>query len=241
VREEGTGRLYIVATPIGNLDDMTSRAAGALREADLILAEDTRSARILLERHGIKKRPVSCFAGNEAKRVPLLLERLDAGETVALVSESGTPAVSDPGAELVSRAVASGYPVVPFPGASSVWACLSVSGFKGRRVLFSGFLPRKDGKKRKEFLAAAGAADILVFFEHPQRIGRTLSLLADCLEDPQVVIGREMTKKYEEFLRGSASQLSEAFRETPPRGEIAVAVQLGHTGGGHDQDSDHGG
>jgi len=239
MKEAGAGEFYVIATPIGNLEDMTRRAITVLQEADLILAEDTRTARKLLDRYGVSKRPMSCFAANEKKRVPLVLERLQTGEKVALICESGTPTLSDPGAELVSQAVESGYRVIPVPGPSSMLACLCASGFKGRHVLFSGFLPRKDGKKRKEFLEAAQAADILIFFEHPQRIARTLSLLADSLEDPEVVIGREMTKKYEEFLRGNASQLSRELQEKPPKGEIVVAVRLGETKGGQGEDPNH--
>jgi len=224
--QDGVGQLFIVATPIGNLKDITFRAVEVLRSSNVILAEDTRSARTLLERYGILHRPLSCFAGNETRRAPWVVSRLQAGDTVSLISEAGTPGLSDPGAELVRVVVDAGYTVSPVPGPSSVMACLCVSGFKGRRVLFAGFLPRREGRKRREFLQAREASDVLVFFEHAQRMAPTLSLLRDCLQDPPVVIGREMTKMYEEFMRGSASCLAEVFLQRKRKGEMVVVVGL---------------
>ncbi|MEE2677758.1 MAG: 16S rRNA (cytidine(1402)-2'-O)-methyltransferase [Myxococcota bacterium] len=216
--------LYLVATPIGNLEDVTYRAVRVLREAHLVLAEDTRHTRTLLARYDISQKLLSLHAHNEARRVERVLEVLEAGEDVALVSDAGTPLVSDPGARLVRQAIDGGHMVAAVPGPSAVLAALTVSGLGVERFTFVGFLPRKAGERDGLIASLVAAEETLVFFESPQRIARTLALLAERLGPRRACVARELTKRHEEVARGTLPELSERFSEGA-RGEVTVVVE----------------
>lgn len=218
--------LYVVSTPIGNLSDVTRRAEEVLGEVDLVLAEDTRRSRILLDHLGIQKPLRSLHAHNEASRVDEVLDLLDEGRSLALVSDSGTPLVSDPGQRLVAAVVAGGHRIVPIPGPSAVLAALVASGFASDRFSFLGFPPRT-GEARKEMLErVAGAGETVVLFESPERL---LALLEDletvCGPVRRATVARELTKVHEEFARGTIPEVSSYYQRNPPRGEIAVVVE----------------
>ncbi|MBW2245039.1 MAG: 16S rRNA (cytidine(1402)-2'-O)-methyltransferase [Deltaproteobacteria bacterium] len=217
------GTLYIVATPIGNLEDVTVRALRVLREAAGILAEDTRHTRVLLDHHGIGTRPRSLHAHNERARVAEVLEALDEGGSIALVSDAGTPLVSDPGERLVAAVAAAGHEVVPIPGPSAVLAALVASGLETTPFLFVGFLPRKAGERRARLSGLADRPETLVFFESPRRVARTLSELAERLGDRPACLARELTKIHEELARGSLAELATRFAEGT-RGEVTLVV-----------------
>jgi 16S rRNA (cytidine1402-2'-O)-methyltransferase len=217
--------LSVVATPIGNLEDITLRALRTLRECDAIVAEDSRRTRALLTAHGIgEKRVLSMPAFDEHRRVPALVARLDAGENLALVTDGGTPAVSDPGSLLVRAARDAGHIVVPVPGPSAVTAAISASGLGGGGFTFLGFLPRTPGKMTRLIGDAAAAGRTLVFLESPFRLARTLARLAPLLGGREVVVARELTKRHESVCSGTAEQLAALFTATPPRGECTVLV-----------------
>ncbi|MEX0682282.1 MAG: 16S rRNA (cytidine(1402)-2'-O)-methyltransferase [Dehalococcoidia bacterium] len=215
------GILYLVSTPIGNLEDITLRALRVLREVSLIAAEDTRTARKLLTHHGIKQRLVSYNEHNMRARTPALLEALATGD-VALVSEAGTPGVSDPGYELATAALSAGYEVSPVPGPAAVVAALTASGLPMREFTFIGFLPRRSKERRDIFAGVAGERRTLVFFESPHRLRAALEDLQSTLGERRVAVCRELTKLYEEVFRGSVSEAIEHFTE--PRGEFTVVV-----------------
>jgi 16S rRNA (cytidine1402-2'-O)-methyltransferase len=219
------GTLHVVATPIGNLEDVTLRALRVLREADVVLAEDTRHTRILLDRHGIAaNRLVSLHAHNEAARCARVLEALDAGGQVALCSDAGTPLLSDPGARVVAAALAAGHTVSPVPGPTAIAAALSAAGLDAARFSFAGFLPRRTKERRALLAELAPRADALVFFESPRRIGETLRELADVLGDRRACVARELTKLHEELARGTLSELAARFADGA-RGEITLIVE----------------
>lgn len=217
------GALYLVATPIGNLEDVTLRALRVLREATLVLAEDTRRTRILLERHAIAARPRSLHAHNEAARTAEVLAALAAGSDVALVSDAGTPLVSDPGERLVAAAIAAGHTVVPVPGASAVLAALAGAGLPAVPFAFLGFAPRRAGERAERFAAWRGRPETLVLFESPNRLAATLRALADALGDRPACVARELTKRHEEWARGPLSVLAERFA-AGARGEVTIVV-----------------
>lgn len=219
----GAGTLHIVATPIGNLEDVTLRALRVLAEADLVLAEDTRHTRILLDRHGIAARPLSLHSHNEAARIERVLAALSEGRSVALVSDAGTPLVSDPGERLVAAAIEAGHAVSPIPGASAVPAALSASGLPASPFTFLGFLPRKAGERRALLARLRGAPETLVFFESPRRLPATLAHLAEGLGDRPACVARELTKLHEELARGSLAELAARFADGA-RGEVTVVV-----------------
>lgn len=218
--------LYVVGTPIGNLEDVTYRAVRVLGEADVIAAEDTRAVERLLDRHGIRaKRVVSFFEGNEARRTEELVERLRAGATVALVSEAGMPGVSDPGQRLVAAAAAAGVPVVVVPGPSAALVALVGSGLPTDRFLFLGFPPREPGPRRELFGSLAAERSTLILYEAPPRVGATLADLAAALgADRPACLGRELTKLHEELVRAPLGDLAARYAETPPRGECTIVV-----------------
>jgi 16S rRNA (cytidine1402-2'-O)-methyltransferase len=217
------GTLFLVATPIGNLEDVTLRALRVLREADLVLAEDTRRTRILLDRHGISARPLSLHAHNEAARAARVLALLEAGGSAALVADAGTPLVSDPGERLVAAALAAGHRVTPVPGASAPLAALAVAGLPAGRFAFVGFLPRRAGE-RDAFLAAwRERPETLVIFESPRRVAPTLRRLAECLGERPACVARELTKLHEEVVRGSLAELAAKFAQGT-RGEVTIVV-----------------
>ncbi|HEX7121371.1 MAG TPA: 16S rRNA (cytidine(1402)-2'-O)-methyltransferase [Gemmatimonadaceae bacterium] len=218
--------LYIVSTPIGNLGDITLRAIEILRGADVILAEDTRVSRVLLEHHGITTRMMAFHEHNEARATPGVLERLARGESVALISDAGTPLLSDPGARLVRAAVDQGYPVVPVPGASALLAALVASGLATDRFTFFGFLPRTGRDRASVLEALSNLPHTGVLFEAPGRVATTLRELDELgLADREVVVARELTKRHESFRRGTAAELAAYYAVSPPRGEVVMLVQ----------------
>jgi 16S rRNA (cytidine1402-2'-O)-methyltransferase len=219
-----TGCLYLVATPIGNLEDITLRALRVLKEADLIACEDTRQTQKLLQHYAIHKEMVSYHAHNELTRSPELVIQLEQGAQVALVSDAGTPVVSDPGYRLVVMCLRHHIPVVPIPGPSAFVAALAASGMPTDEFLFVGFLPPRAGARRKKIDALKSEPRALVFYEAPHRLAETLSDAAEILGDRHAVVAREVTKIHEEFLRGSLAELRDAARERPPRGEITLMI-----------------
>ena len=219
--------LYVIACPIGDYDDITVRALRVLNQVDVIAAEDTRAARNLLTFHRIKagNRLISCHEHNEQQRLTDLIARLHDGASVALISDAGTPTVSDPGFQLVRKAIEEGIPVVPVPGVSAVTAALSVSGLPTDAFFYEGFLPKKRGKRDKRLNDLAGITASLIFFESPQRIVETLGELMTSFGDRPAVLCREMTKPYQEFLRGRLSDIRADLegRDTV-KGEITLVV-----------------
>ncbi len=223
------GTLYVVATPIGNLEDITLRALAVLGEAELVLAEDTRRTRVLLDRHGIAARPVSLHAHNEAARTQQVLAALADGRAVALVSDAGTPLVSDPGERLVARALADGHRVVPVPGPSAVLAALVASGLPAERFTFVGFLSRRAGERARQLAELASRRETLVLFESPRRVGALLAELASVFGERRACVARELTKLHEEVVRGKLGELAARFGDGA-RGEVSVVVE-GAAGG----------
>ncbi|MCS6770674.1 MAG: 16S rRNA (cytidine(1402)-2'-O)-methyltransferase [Kiritimatiellae bacterium] len=219
--------LYVVGTPIGNLLDITLRALDTLRRASLILAEDTRQTRILLDRHGIRVPLLSAHKFNEAARIDSALARLRAGAAVALVTDSGTPAVSDPGARLVAACRAAGFPVFVVPGPSAATAAVSAAGIATRGFVFGGFLPAKSAARRRA-LATLGQPGLpLVLFESPHRLLKLLDDLEAVWGAPRVYIGRELTKRFEEHLVGTPAELRAALGCRSIRGELTLVVVPG--------------
>lgn len=217
------GTLYLVATPIGNLDDITLRALQTLQEVPLIACEDTRHTLKLLTHYGLRKRLVSLHAHNEERQLHTLLSHLRT-QDLALVSDAGTPGVSDPGVRLVAAAVAEGLAVVPVPGPTAPVAALAGSGLPTNQFTFLGFLPRRRGELERLFKDYRSGLPTLVFFESPHRIEKTLAIIEAVLGDRWLVIARELTKTHEEFLRGPAAVLRAHFRARPARGELTVVM-----------------
>ena len=222
---EAPGRLYVVATPLGNLEDVTLRALRVLREVDLIACEDTRRTAKLLRAHGIQARTTSYFEHNERWKGEQILAKLRQGGDVALVSDAGTPGISDPGFRLVREARAAGLPVLPVPGPSAVVAALSVAGLPTDRFLFVGFLPAKASARQKALVGFSERSETLVFYESPLRILETLADLEAAFGDRQAFLGRELTKLHEEHLRGPLSSVRTGLssRETI-KGEVVLVV-----------------
>jgi 16S rRNA (cytidine1402-2'-O)-methyltransferase len=217
--------LWIVATPIGNLEDISLRALNTLKAADCIACEDTRHTLKLLNRYEIQKPLLSCYAYREEKGAESVLRRLEAGENVAYVSDAGTPALSDPGALLVSRVRTAGHTILPIPGPSAFACLLSVAGLVGKSVVFEGFLSPKAGRRRSRLAELMERPDAAVFYESPYRILKLLSDIADIDGDRPVAIGREMTKIHEEYLSGSAKELlAELSGRKEQKGEFALIV-----------------
>lgn len=218
--------LYLVATPIGNLGDITIRALETLAAADLLACEDTRVTRILLDRYGIRQKPVAYHEHNAAEAGPRLIAAIKAGQSVALVSDAGTPLVSDPGYRLVGEAVERGLRVVPIPGPSSVLAALSAAGLPTDAFMFAGFLPVKDGQRRSRLEELRGVPATLVFFESPRRLDDTLAAMRDVFgPDRPAVVARELTKTFEEFRRAPLAELAAHYAEAgAPKGEVVVCV-----------------
>ena len=206
------GVLYVVATPIGNLEDITLRALAVLRSADLVAAEDTRKTAQLLSRHGITKSLVSYHDHNESRRTPELLQRLRQGASIALVSNAGTPGISDPGYRLVSAAAEAGLRIVPVPGATAAAAALSASGLPTDAFVFVGFLSKKAGKRLTQIKALASEARTVILYESPQRIAALITELIPEFGDRRAVLAREMTKLHEEFIRGRLSEVLAILR-----------------------------
>ena len=219
-----SGVLYVVATHIGNLEDLTLRALRVLKEADLIAAEDTRHTRKLLSHYGITTPLTSYYDQIEASKAPALIEQLQGGRSIALVSDAGTPGIADPGYRLVKGAAAAGIAVVPIPGPSMLTALLSVGGLPTDRFVFEGFLPAKRSQRQKALHRLKQEERTLVLFESPHRLTDMLTDLEEICGDRQIVIGRELTKMFEEVLRGKASELRPLLHEREIKGEVALLV-----------------
>ena len=218
--------LAVCATPIGNLDDITLRVLAELREADVVLAEDTRHTRGLLQRHGIKASLLSYHEHNEAERAAEVLPRLAAGGRIALVTDAGMPGVSDPGARLVRAALEAGVPVTVLPGPGAVETALVASGLAGQRYAFVGFLPRKDAELEALWRETAAWGCVVVSLESPKRLPASLRSLAAFDASREAAVCRELTKRFEEVARGPAADLAQRFAE-PPKGEITLVVAPG--------------
>ena len=220
-----SGVLYLVSTPIGNLADMSHRAVEVLSSAALVIAEDTRHSRRLLDHYKIDTPLSSYHEHNEAKETPRLVARIQAGDSIALISDAGTPLISDPGSRLVDAAVAAGVRVVPIPGPSAVMAALVASGMSLERFAFFGFLPRK-GKERTETIGDVVASQATsVLFEAANRVGATLEALAEAgAGERAAVVARELTKQFEEFRRGTVAELSRVYGDADPRGEVVLVI-----------------
>jgi len=220
------GKLYVVGTPIGNLSDLSPRAAEVLSRVDVIAAEDTRVTRRLLERTDRAPKLVSYREETEHRLSEKLVEDMLDGTTVALVSDAGTPCISDPGYRLVKAAAEAGIDVVAVPGPSAVIALLSVSGLPTDRFAFEGFLPARAGQRRALLESLRGSSRTVVFYESPRRVVASLDDVADVLADPSVAVGRELTKMHEEVLRGRARAVANQLRQQGTRGEFVVAVNV---------------
>ena len=216
--------LYVVATPIGNLDDITLRALDVLRSVDLIAAEDTRHSGNLLRHFEIKKPLVSYHEHNEARRTAELSERLAAGQNIALITDAGMPGLSDPGARLIRHCIAHHLPFTIIPGVSAITTALVGSGFETEKFCFRGFLPVKSGQRIRELTTAAERGETTVFFESPYRLTKTLAACCELLPERQLCVARELTKKFEEFCRGTAADLLAHFTSHPPKGEITLLI-----------------
>ena len=216
--------LYVVATPIGNLGDITVRALEVLKSVDVIAAEDTRHSGMLLKHFEIKKPLLSYHEHNEAMRTAQLVERLAADENVALITDAGTPALSDPGARLIRACIERGLPLTIIPGPSSILAALVGSGFSTERFYFGGFLPVKSGQRERELRATAERGETTIFFESPYRLTKTLAVCTGIMPDRRLCVARELTKKFEEFRHGIASELLAHYEAHPPKGEIVLVI-----------------
>ena len=218
--------LYLVATPIGNLGDITLRALETLAAADIVACEDTRVSRVLLDRYGIRRRTTAYHEHNAGEAGPKLIAAIEAGQSVALISDAGTPLVSDPGYRLVGEALERGIRVVPIPGPSAALAALTASGLPSDTFLFAGFLPAKAGQRRTRLEELKGVPATLIFFESPRRLAETLAAMAETLGgDRRGAIGRELTKTFEEMRTGTLQLLADHYAAADtPRGEIVVCV-----------------
>jgi len=222
--EPRPGRLFIVSTPIGNLEDISLRALRVLKESDLIAAEDTRHTRKLLSRYDIHTPLTSFYQQQQARRTPAIIDKMLNGASVALVSDAGTPGISDPGWYLVRAAIDAGIEIGAVPGPSAVVTLLSLSGLPTDRFVFEGFLPLKAGKKRRLLEEIAGEPRTMVFYESPHRLEKTLAVMVEVFGDRPAAVGRELTKLFEEVRRGSLAELLAGFAGKKVRGEITIAV-----------------
>jgi 16S rRNA (cytidine1402-2'-O)-methyltransferase len=218
------GTLYLVATPIGNLEDITLRALRVLRECDVVAAEDTRHSGRLLQHFGISKPLLSYFQFNEARRSEEILERLRRGEKVALVTDAGSPGISDPGSRVVASALAAGLRVEAVPGPCALVAALTASGLPTDEFHFVGFLPHKSGQRRRQLERLQTVPGTMVFYESPYRIVKLLEELAELYPMRKLVLARELTKKFEEFRSGPPGRLLEEIRAKAPKGEFVVVL-----------------
>ena len=214
----------LVPSPIGNLEDITLRGLRALREADVVAAEDTRHASILLKHHGISRPLLSLHEHNEAQRAEEIAQRLAAGENIAMLTDAGTPGISDPGFRVVRECIARGLEFTVLPGATSILPALVGSGLPLHEFYFGGFLPVKSGRRKTLLEAALARSETSIFFESPHRIGKSLAVLAELAPDRQVCVARELSKKFEEYWRGPAAELSARAVKQPPRGEICLLI-----------------
>jgi len=220
-----SGTLYLVATPIGNLGDITFRAVEILKSVDFIACEDTRHTRILLEHYGIENKPlVSYFDFSERRKAPLLIERVKNGQSAALVSDAGMPGIADPGYRLVRRAIEEGVPLQVLPGPSALLTALAQSGLPTDRFSFEGFFPLKDTQKKKRLAALKDQERTFIFYESPHRLLKTLEAIRETLAQAQVVVARELTKKFEEVFRGAPAAVLEHFSSKKVLGEFVILI-----------------
>lgn len=222
-----TGTLYIVSTPIGNMEDITLRAIRALKEAGLIAAEDTRRTKKLLDHYAIKTPATSYFEHNEKEKGPFLIGKLKAGADIALVSDAGTPGISDPGYRLIKAALEDSIPVVSIPGPSALVSVLSVSGLPLDQFTFKGFIPSGEVQRRKFLLGLKTPGHTFVMYESPRRVKETVDAVLEVIGDVDIVVAREMTKMHEEVLRGRASAVRELIKERDLKGEVTIALRTG--------------
>ncbi len=219
------GKLYIVATPIGNMDDISFRAVKILKEeADIIICEDTRQSGKLLNNFSIKKTKTSLHSHTGDRKIDNICRQISEGKNAAYLTDSGTPSISDPGSRLVSRARSMNIHIVPIPGPSALTSIISVAGFPEKRLIFTGFLSKKEGKMKRELLELRSFKGILVIYESPYRIKKLLKILAEIFPGNRMIIGREMTKLFEEFYTGTAEELWENSDEIREKGEFTIAV-----------------
>ena len=219
------GVLYIVSTPIGNLEDITLRALRTLKEVNLIAAEDTRHTRRLLAHYEIRTPTTSYFEGNQIQKGEKLVARLKAGECIALVSDAGTPAISDPGYRLLVQCVEADIPIIPIPGPSACIAAASVAGLPLHNFIFEGFLSPKSGRRKRQLADLCEEQRTLIFYESPHRIIAFLQGVLEVFGDRRVSVARELTKKFEEVFRGTVTEAIEKFQETSPRGEFTIVIE----------------
>lgn len=224
-KDETEGRLYIIPTPIGNLEDMTFRAVRMLKEVDLIAAEDTRHTQKLLNHFEINNETISYHEHNRLERIPYLIERLGAGENIALVSDAGMPAISDPGYELVEAAIKKEMPVVVLPGANAAVSALVASGLSTEAFTFVGFLPRKKHDKEEVLTRLKAHKATIIFYESPHRVRDTLDTIQQVWGERQVALARELTKMYEQFVRGSISEVTTWLKDNSLRGECVLVIE----------------
>jgi 16S rRNA (cytidine1402-2'-O)-methyltransferase len=217
--------LYIVSTPIGNLEDITLRALSILKEVDLIACEDTRRTGILLNHFQIKNNLTSYHEFNKLRRTPEILELLKQGKSVALVSDAGTPGISDPGFYLIRAAIEKNYRVIPIPGASAILAGIVVSGLPSDRFAFEGFLPKREGRKKKKLADLKFEERTMIFYDSPNRVKKTLNDMLEIFSDRKIVLVRELTKKFEETIRGKISGIIEILEQRELKGEIVLIVE----------------
>ncbi len=227
------GTLYLVATPIGNMEDITLRALRVLKECDVVAAEDTRHTGQLLHAFEIKRPLLSYFKFNEAKRSEEIIGRLQRGEKVALVTDAGTPGISDPGERVVRAALEAGCKVESVPGPCAFVSALTASGLPTEEFHFVGFLPQKSSQRLRRLQALRQVPGTLVFYESPYRVEKFLSEIAEVMPEREVVLGRELTKKFEEYLRGSAKDLIEVYKKRSPKGEFVVMISPEKNEGSH--------
>jgi 16S rRNA (cytidine1402-2'-O)-methyltransferase len=216
--------LTLVPTPVGNLEDITLRALRVLREADVIAAEDTRHAAVLLKHHGISRPLLSLHEHNEAQRAEEIAGRLAAGENIAVLSDAGTPGISDPGFRVVRACLGRGLEFTVLPGPTSILPALVGSGLPLHEFYFGGFLPVKSGRRQSVLAEAVARRETSIFFESPHRIAKSLAVLAELAPERPVCVARELSKKFEEYWRGPASELAARADKQPPRGEICLLV-----------------
>jgi len=220
-----TGVLYLVSTPIGNLEDITLRALRVLKEVDLIVAEDTRHTGILLKHYGLHKSIISYHDFNKERKAPFLIEQLKAGKSVAMTSDAGTPGISDPGYLLVQQAIRESIRVVPIPGASAFLSALVVSGLPTDKFVFEGFLSPKQGKRRKRLEELREEKRTLILYESPHRFAKTLDDISEILGQRRIVIARELTKKFEEIIRGTPEEIKQSLGERKIKGELVILIE----------------
>ena len=218
------GTLYLVATPIGNLEDITYRAVKVLTSVDLIAAEDTRKTKILLDHYGINKPMMSYYSYNEQVRAPQLIEKLLSGQSIALVSDAGTPGISDPAFHIVQQALENGVSIIPIPGPTAFISALIASGLSTDRFVFEGFLPQKKGRKTK-WESLKSESRTIIIYESPHRIIKTLTDIHTYLGTRKVVVARELTKKFEEIVRGSVQSVLTELSKKSPKGEYVVIIE----------------